>query len=81
VSEVRSRFEIVANILQTLEEPRGSWTVIRECRLNWEFWRRYRRLLMERDLIQRTGGSYVITNRGRRLLSLLKEVMEIWKRV
>jgi len=72
----RTRYEIIYDILSTCENgSKKTWLMYRS-NLSYELTNNYINKLVEKELIVQKDGLYYLTDKGRKLLDLLKDYKE-----
>ena len=73
----RSRFEIIADVLQACLLPRGKTRILRKVKLNSSQANEYLTQLASLGLLSRAEGRYETTEKGREFLSAYSYLGEI----
>ncbi|MBT0159376.1 hypothetical protein G4O51_05255 [Candidatus Bathyarchaeota archaeon A05DMB-2] len=73
----RSRFEIMADIMQACLLPRGKTRIMCKVKLNFTQANEYLSQLTSLGLLSREDGDYVTTERGRQFMSAYNRLCEI----
>ena len=76
---MRTKWEIMVEVLELLKEPQQAWDVVRLAGLGWSTWNRLRPRLMARGFIHKVDGKYLITEQGEEFLNRLKAVFSLWE--
>lgn len=74
----RSRFEIVADILDMAKEGTKKTRLVYETNLNFSMLGKYLKILSEKGLVFSEDGEILATVRGLELLEKYEELMMIW---
>lgn len=73
----RSREDIVANILEVTSLPVNQTMIMYRANMSFSQLREYMRLLQRQQLIEKKGGKWVTTTRGREYLKAYAELQRI----
>jgi len=72
----RTRYEIIHDILAQCENGAKKTWLMYKANLSYELTNNYINKLVEKELIIQKDGLYYLTDKGRKLLELLKEYKE-----
>ncbi|MDT7872653.1 MULTISPECIES: winged helix-turn-helix domain-containing protein [Stygiolobus] len=72
----RTRYEIIHDILSQCENGAKKTWLMYKANLSYELTNNYINRLVEKDLITSKDGLYYLTDKGKKLLELLKEYKE-----
>jgi len=70
----RTPYELVWEILEYCSKPRKVTHIIQGCNLNTNRARRYVDLLINKNLLRKTGEHYKTTKKGIKYLKMIEEV-------
>ena len=73
VLRVRSRQDIMADMLRLVQEPQLKTHIMYKVNLSFEQSQNYFELMVSNGLIHNTSNKWIITEKGRRLLQLYDE--------
>ena len=73
VLRVRSRQDIMADMLRLVQEPQLKTHIMYKVNLSFEQSQNYFELMASNGLIHNTSNKWIITEKGRRLLQLYDE--------
>jgi len=74
----RDQFEIVADILQNIEEGNNSKSsLMKNANLSFTILKKYLGYLIEKGYIEEKGSSYIITEKGLSTLERLKKMRKL----
>ena len=73
----RSRFEIMADLMQTCLMPQGKTRIMCKVKLNFTQVNEYLTQLTSLGLLSKEKGKYVTTDKGRRFISAYNRLGEI----
>ena len=74
----RNKEDIIAGILDAIDHKINTiWSIMSNVNLNVLSAKRYLDYLMEKRMIEEKDGEYIITDKGRRVLELLREKEKI----
>jgi len=74
----RNKEDIIAGILDAIDHKINTiWSIMSNVNLNVLSAKRYLDYLTEKRMIEEKDGEYIITDKGRRVLELLKEKEKI----
>lgn len=74
----RDQFEIVADILQNIEEGNNSKSsLMKSANLSFTILKKYLDYLIEKGYIEEKGSSYIITEKGLSTLEKLKKMRQL----
>jgi len=74
----RNKEDIIAGILDAIDNKINTiWSIMSNVNLNVLSAKKYLDYLMEKRIIEEKDGEYILTDKGRRVLELLKEKEKI----